>query len=160
MASERLKIEVVDSAISFSLKKLGFLTVQGTFSGLSGTILFDEDEVENSTFEVSVSTPTIDTKNDKRDEHLQGEDFFSVKYFPAITFISTSVRPENGHYLATGKLTLLDTTKEVSIPFTLKHGVFEGDFTLKRLAYGLGKKIPSFFVGNTVKVSIHCKTQR
>ncbi|MEM8899374.1 MAG: YceI family protein [Bacteroidota bacterium] len=158
MAPERLKIDVVNSAISFSLKKLGFLTVKGTFSGLGGSILFDEDEVENSSFNVSVNTSTIDTKNDNRDEHLGGEDFFYIKEFPAITFTSISVNHENGQYLATGRLTILETTKEISIPFTLKEGVFEGGFSLKRLSYGLGKKIPSFFVGNTVYVSIHCKT--
>ncbi|MEM6698578.1 MAG: YceI family protein [Bacteroidota bacterium] len=158
MVSKDIKIKVAESKASFSVKKVGFLNVTGELSKINGTIHFDPDNLSSSTFDISVPTATINTNNEKRDEHLRKEDFFSVEQYPEITFKSTSVRKANGQFTTTGNLTLLGVTKAIEIPFTFKDGVFEGNFSLNRLDYALGKKFPAFFIGKTINVSIHCKT--
>lgn len=157
MVSETLKIDTLTSKVQFSTKKLGFLTVRGTLSDFSGRISFDKDDVDNSLFEICVSAVTISTDNPKRDEHLKNEDFFFVKNHPSICFKSTSVQKENGNYIAVGKLTILETTKEVSIPFTFNKDIFSGQFSINRFDYDLGKKFPAFVVGKTIQISINCK---
>ena len=86
MALIKKLIDTPKSKVSFSIKKLGFLTIKGTLSDLHGSVYFDENNLQNSNFEVSISTLTIDTGNAKRDEHLKSEDFFNVQEFPKISF--------------------------------------------------------------------------
>ncbi|MEM8909453.1 MAG: YceI family protein [Bacteroidota bacterium] len=160
MASNNLSIKPGESRVAFSIKKLGFFTVKGNLSELNGTIRFDENDLSNSVFNITVRTSTIDTNNEKRDEHLKNQDFFNVTKHPTISFVSTFVGQENGNYFAKGQLSILETTKEISIPFSFKAGVFEGHFSVNRLNYGLGKQFPSFFVGKRVQISIVCKTVR
>lgn len=152
-----LKIDANASAADFSVKKFGILTVKGSLSDLNGTIIFDKNDLNNASFDVSANTATIDTDHEKRDEHLKSEDFFFVKNYPKISFKSTSIKKENDTYQAIGNLTVLETTKEVSIPFTFENNVFSGSFSLNRLDYSLGKKFPTFFIGKNIQVSINCK---
>ncbi|MEM6845437.1 MAG: YceI family protein [Bacteroidota bacterium] len=154
-----MEIEGAESKASFSVKKLGFITVTGDLSNISGTIHFDPDDLSSCLFDINVPTSTINTNNEKRDEHLRTQDFFFVEQHPDISFQSTVVGQENGHYFTSGNLHLLGTTQEVKLPFSFEEGVFKGDFSLNRFDYALGKKFPSFFVGKTVQISIHCKTK-
>ena len=159
MELDRLRINVVTSKVSFSLKKLGFIPIKGELSGLTGKVHFDKTNLRGSSFDVTLNTSTVHTNNKQRDEHLRKEDFFFVTTYPLIAFKSSSVHEENGIFLAKGNLSLLDTTKEIQIPFTFKDGVFKGECSLNRLDYGLGKKFPTFFIGQTVQIFIHCETE-
>lgn len=156
MASEILKIDAVNSHVSFSLKKLGLLTVKGNISGFIGQITFNEEDLNHSSFDICVHAATITTNNQKRDEHLKSEDFFSVKKHPDICFKSSAIRKKNGQFRALGTLTILKTSRAVEIPFDFKEGVFEGQFSLNRLDYNLGSKFPAFVAGKTIQVSINC----
>ena len=160
MGLMRLKISPKQSKVLFEVKKLGFLTIKGGLSELKGSINFDPDDLNNSSFDIAVSTSTIDTNNKQRDEHLRNKDFFNVTEHPVIAFISNAISASNGHYTVKGNLSLLQTTMEIQIPFTLKDGVFSGAFSLNRLDYHLGSKFPAFFIGKTVQVFIHCETER
>ena len=51
----------------------------------------DETDISKSTVEFEVKTASVDTANNKRDQHLRSPDFFSAKQFPVITFKSTAV---------------------------------------------------------------------
>lgn len=157
MASKVLKIDPSSSQVSFSVKKIGILDVKGTLTDFNGQINFDNTDLENSSFDVCVNAATIDTGNSKRDEHLKSKDFFFVENHPDICFQSTAIQKKNGKYLAVGNLTILNTTKAISIPFSFNEGVSSGAFTLNRLDYDLGSKFPAFIVGKTIQISIHCK---
>lgn len=113
--------------------------------------------MENSKLDVSVGAITIDTGNAKRDEHLKSNDFFYVKEFPKIKFQSTKILKEKDQFLAIGQLTILNKTKEVSIPFSSENKSLKGNFSLNRLDYDLGKKFPTFIVGKTVQISVITK---
>ncbi len=159
MSAKILTIDSSSSEAAFSVKKVGFITVKGTLSDFSGQITFDKEDVENSSFEVSVNTNTIKTDSAKRDEHLRNQDFFDVDNYPNISFKSTSIQSSGTQFKALGNLTILQTTKSIEIPFDYNNGVFSGNFFINRLDYGLGKKFPSLIVGKTIQISISCKTK-
>ena len=131
------------SSVTFTIKNLGFNT-GGSFSGLQGTIVFDPQNVTGDSFDVSVSASSVNTDNDMRDDHLKKESYFDVSHYPRIRFVSTSVTPadKSGHYTVTGKLTIKNTTKEISFPFlAIPAGddyIFKGGFQLNRKDFDIG----------------------
>ncbi len=155
MTLNKLNIHT-SSKVSFNVKKLGFINVKGVLSNLNGEISFSKENVSNSSFNISLSTNTINTGSKKRDEHLKSEDFFNVDNYPTINFRSTSIIDLDGKYLAVGKLTILETTRELEIPFEFENNTITGQFSLNRLDYNLGK-IPSFIVSKTIHILINCK---
>ena len=159
MSAKILTIDSSSSEAAFSVKKVGFITVKGTLSDFSGQITFDKEDVENSSFEVSVNTNTIKTDSAKRDEHLRNQDFFDVDNYPNISFKSTSIQSSGTQFKALGNLTILQTTKSIEIPFNYDNGIFSGHFSINRLDYLLGQKFPSLIVGKTIQISISCKTK-
>ncbi|MEM6262389.1 MAG: YceI family protein [Bacteroidota bacterium] len=157
MTTQIMTIDQVNSKASFTVKKLGLLTVKGTLADMSGEISFDENDLKNSSFHVKVQAATIQTGNPKRDEHLKTEDFFDVQTYPTLTFTSTNIEGANGHYKAIGPLTMLETSKKVEIPFEFRDGMFTGQFSLDRTTYGLVAKIPTLVVGKKIEVAIACR---
>ena len=131
------------SSVTFTIKNLGFNT-GGSFSGLQGTIVFDPQNVAADSFDVSVSAASVNTDNDMRDDHLKKESYFDAEHYPRIRFVSTSVTPadKSGHYTVTGKLTIKNTTKEISFPFlAIPAGddyIFKGGFQLNRKDFDIG----------------------
>ena len=157
MASKSWTIENQNARVSFSVKKLGLITIRGNITDFTGEVAFDKDAIEQSRFTVCVSPSTIHTGNGKRDEHLKSKDFFHVNEHPKICFESTTVKKANDNYQAIGQLSILGVTREVSIPFSFVGGVIKGEFALNRLDYNLGEKFPAFIVGKTIQISINCK---
>jgi polyisoprenoid-binding protein YceI len=92
-----------------------------------------------------------------RDDHLKKESYFDVSHYPRIRFVSTGVSPadKSGHYIVTGKLTIKNTTKEISFPFlAIPAGddyIFKGGFQLNRKDFDIGG---SSTVSNNLTVSL------
>lgn len=131
------------SSIQFKIKNFG-IEVGGSFSGLQGTIQFDSNHLETSTFDVSIDANTVNTNNSMRDSHLRGEGYFDVKNYPRIHFVSTGINPSGkpGTFVVAGNLTIKNQTKPLSFPFaatTTGDGyVFKGAFTINRRDFGIG----------------------
>jgi polyisoprenoid-binding protein YceI len=131
------------SSVKFIVKNFGF-AVTGGFKGLTGAIKFDPNDLPNSSFDVNIDANTINTGIDMRDEHLRGESYFDVKNYPRIHFVSTRVTGSNkaGTFFVFGKLTIKETTKEISFPFNAQPQTdgysFKGEFKLNRRDYHIG----------------------
>jgi polyisoprenoid-binding protein YceI len=144
------------SSVTFTIRNLGFNT-GGSFSGLQGTIIFDPQNAAGDSFDVSVSAASVNTDNDMRDDHLKKEAYFDVSHYPRIRFVSTSVSPadKSGHYTVTGKLTIKNTTKEISFLFlAIPAGddyIFKGGFQLSRKDFDIGG---SSTISNNLTVSL------
>jgi len=132
-----------NSSVKFKIKNFGF-SITGSFTGLQGAVEFDPSNLSACSFDVSVDANTINTGIDMRDDHLRGEEYFDVKNYPRIRFVSTRVTPSNksGTLFVFGKLTIKNTTKDISFPFTAtpQNGgyQFNGEFKINRRDFKVG----------------------
>jgi polyisoprenoid-binding protein YceI len=143
--ADTYKIDPAESSNVFSINNL-VTNFYGRFNDISGKVVFDADPSKSS-IEVSIPVESIDTNNEKRDQHLKSPDFFNAKQFPMIVFKSKSVEGTGDTYKATGELTLHGVTK----PLTLEikrgkdgegmggeiRGGGETHFTIKRSDFGM-----------------------
>lgn len=102
------------SVAGFSIRHLMITNIRGTLTGITGTILFDPDDIANSSVEATLPVAGISTGNKKREEHLMTADFFEAERFPTITFRSTKVEKigSNRGKIA-GDLTMHGVTRPV-----------------------------------------------
>jgi polyisoprenoid-binding protein YceI len=103
-----------NSKIGFVIKNLG-LNVNGSFSGLKGTIIFDFKDLKNSEINVSVNSNSVNTDNSARDKHLRKEEYFDVEKYPLITFKSTKIEPATrlNRYNVEGNLIIKGISKTI-----------------------------------------------
>lgn len=131
-------------------------SADGTFSDLSGTIVWDENDLSNSKVEVEVQANTISTGNDLKDEHAVGDDWFEADRFPTISLTSTRFEKQADGFVLNGLLELHGVTKEVVIPFVAEESrgkkVFKGTFVIDRTEFDLGKGFKSLAVGKEVEI--------
>jgi polyisoprenoid-binding protein YceI len=129
------------SSLQFTIKNFGF-DVTGTFTGLHGTIKFDPQKPVESNFDVSIDANTVNTDNSLRDSHLRDNNYFDVKNYPNIHFVSTKVTGNNGAYMIHGTLTIKKQAKEISFPFTAVPSndgyLFKGTFKINRKDFDVG----------------------
>lgn len=141
IASAQYKPVDQGSTLTFKIGNFGF-DVKGTFNGFQGTVNFDPKNPANSNFEVSIDAGSVNTDNGMRDKHLKDQDYFDVKNYPRISFLSEKIAAKNGDYIINGKLTIKGKSKEVSFPFTgvpTDNGfVFKGSFKINRKDFGIG----------------------
>lgn len=137
---------------------------EGTFTSLSGNIVFDAEDLSTARFNVQVDPSTIDTGNDLKDKHARGDKWFNVKKFAEVTFSSTKVEKQDNGYILTGMLLLHGIEKEIQLPFTFDRvgdkGVFKGGFSIEREAFGIMGPFFSFMVGETFEVHLEVPVRK
>jgi len=116
---------------------------KGYFTGVKGDISFDKNDLPGSFFNCTIDVATVKTGAEGRDKHLLTADFFDVAKYPLMTFRSSKVEKDAQSFIATGDLTIKDSTKQIHIFFTFDDNkdkeVFKGQFTIDRNDYGVGK---------------------
>ncbi len=102
--------------IQFSATYLGVSDVTGKFKAYSGTILSGKEDFTDAEINITIQAGSIDTDNDKRDDHLKSEDFLYVEEYPEITFTSSSLKKMDGKkYQMKGDLTIRGITREETL---------------------------------------------
>jgi len=150
------------SKVRFVIKNFGINT-GGTFEGLAGSVVFDPANLAGASFNVSVDAKSVDTDMEARDNHLRKEEYFDVEKYPKLSFRSTKITTTNkeGYLFMFGVITIKNISKEISFPFkqTSKDGgiLFEGEFKLNRLDFGVGGKSFSMSDELNVELSIFAK---
>ena len=150
------------SKVRFVIKNFGINT-GGTFEGLAGSVVFDPANLAGASFNVSVDAKTVDTDMEARDNHLRKEEYFDVEKYPKVSFRSTKITTTNkdGYLFMFGVITIKNISKEISFPFkqTSKDGgiLFDGEFKLNRLDFGVGGKSFSMSDELNVELSIFAK---
>ncbi len=146
-AAETYTIDPVHSSVDFTVRYMMLSNVRGSFNTFEGTIVYDPEDITKSSVNVTIKVASIDTANEKRDEHLRNPDFFDAATYPDITFKSAQVVRKGDGYVATGKLTMRGVAKTVNIPFEIlgkmkdmqgktRLGV-QGRVKLNRMDYGV-----------------------
>lgn len=138
---------------------------KGHFTAFTPDIAFNADKLAASHIKVVIETGSATTGDKVYDGSLPGPEWFNIRKFPQATFESSAIRAIGGvdkagitNYEASGKLTILGMSKDVTLPFSLKTEGTDthafGEIILKRLDYGIGEKADSKaeWVSNDVKV--------
>lgn len=101
--------------IAFSYSHMGYSNPILRWGETDATIVFDNENPEMSTLNVTIPVDSIDSGVEKFDEHLMSADFFDAETYPTITFNSTDVEQALlGSGSVTGDLTIKDITKPVT----------------------------------------------
>ncbi len=163
--SELTGVWNIDNAhtyVDFSIRHL-LATSKGSISNISGSVDFGTDYSQTK-MNIVIDVNSINTNNQKRDDHLKSPDFFDVVNFPSITFVTSSVSKETSGYVAHGKITMHGVTKDVNVPFSyigvqespFQKGLFVtslvGEITLLRSEFGI--EYMQGVVGDEVKIEI------
>jgi polyisoprenoid-binding protein YceI len=85
------EIDPVHSGAHFTIRHLMVSNVRGEFRKVTGTVNLDEKDISKSRVEAVIDATTIDTHEERRDNHLKSPDFFDVAKYPTITFKSKAV---------------------------------------------------------------------
>lgn len=143
------KVKEKDYAIKFSTSK-----AEGIIKGLKGTINFDKNNLAQSNFDVTVDVNTLNTGNGLKNRHAKGDKFLNASKYPIIRLKTSQIITSSGGFIAKGKLTIKEVSRDVSIPFTFRtagnDGTFTGNFEINRKDYGLEYK----GVGEIIKIEL------
>lgn len=115
-------LDLSHSHVGFVVRHLMVSKVKGRFADFAGTVTIG-DQPNDSHVEVEVQMASIDTRDEQRDGHLRGADFFSVEEHPTMAFRSTGVRAAGGdRWVVDGELTLAGVTKPLALDVTFEGG--------------------------------------
>lgn len=113
------QIDGSHSTVEFAVKHMMISTVRGRFTRFEGQINLDEQDLAGSSVNVSTDVASLDTHDEKRDEHLRSADFFDVANHPTMTFVSQRITATGGdNFDVVGDLTIRGVTKEITLKAT------------------------------------------
>jgi polyisoprenoid-binding protein YceI len=144
-------------------------TVKGHFKSFTGEVELDPSDLTRSRAKAEIQAASLDTREDKRDEHLRSADFFDVAKFPLITYQSGQIesRGEN-RFRVQGELTIKGVSRPVELdveflgmstsPFGFRVAGFEASGSLSRkdfdLNWNMALETGGFLVGDEIKIRI------
>ena len=143
-------IDPAHSSVAFTTAHF-FVPVEGRFDKFSGERLFDPANLAGSKADFTIDVNSVNTQDTKRDDDLRSKHFFEVKTWPSMKFVSSFFEKKNDkEFIAHGKLTIKDVTKDIELPFkilgVMEHPMKKGtevmgiqaSTTINRGDYGVG----------------------
>lgn len=158
-------IDTNHAQTDFRIRHMGVSTVRGSIGGVTGTIVWDENDLTKSSVNATIDATTVTTNNGTRDKDLKSANFFNVEKYPTITFKSTSVNRVNSKLQVVGDLTLAGVTKSVTLdvdgPTAPQKGMggktvigLSATGTVKRSDFNFAPKYPAAMLGDEVQITI------
>lgn len=169
MPATTYNIDPAHTSAQFSVRHMMITNVRGGFSGVKGTIIYDPDNISQSSVEAEIDATTINTNDAQRDTHLKSADFLDVSQYPTMVFKSTQVGNAGGELSVTGDLTLHGVTRPVVLmveppspeakdPFGNIRVGTSAHTKIKRSDFGLSWNAPletgGILVGDDLKIEI------
>lgn len=165
----RFVVDHAHTSITFKVKHMMISTVVGVFEKFDGWIEYDPDNPKNTKAEGVVYVSSINTRNEKRDNHLRSPDFFDAEKYPEMRMVVKKVYKKGNTWWADADLTIKGTTKRISFPFTITGPIkdpwgslrigIDASFEINRFDFGLNwnkvLETGGFVVDKTVKVELH-----
>jgi polyisoprenoid-binding protein YceI len=124
-----VEVDKAHSEIEFSVSHLVVSRTRGQFHDFTADVEVEDGKLKSASAVIQVDS--IDTDNEKRDNHLKSADFFHAEEFPEITFTSTKVEEGKLH----GNMTIRGVTKPVILDMEFK-GPVKHPF-MDKTVYGL-----------------------
>lgn len=169
-STEHFAIDPVHTRLAFQVSHAGFSSPIATFSGIHGTLSFDEADWSSAKVDVVIPIKTLQLGDGDWNRKILDRTFFDANSFPEARFVSTHVlAPEAGRLRIEGRLTLHGRTAPVTLeasinaikrhPLTFKRTAgFSATGHLSRKAFGIDAW-PSL-VGDDVRLLIEVEATR
>jgi polyisoprenoid-binding protein YceI len=166
-------LDASHSHVGFSVRHAMVSKTRGRFADVSATITVGADPADSSV-EADIQMASIDTRDEKRDGHLQSPDFFDAEQFPTMSYRSTRVTPQGNRWLVEGELTIKGITKQVPLEVEFEGGAkdpwggtrigFTAHAEINREDYGLtwnqALETGGVLVGKQVKIDLEVEAVR
>ena len=165
VASGTYKLDPTHTDVLAQWNHMGFSNPTAHFGTVDGTLVYNADDVSQSSVEVTLPLSGLNSFTAKFDEHLRSADFFDAATFPVATFKSTKVEAAGTNKLTvTGELTIKDQTKPVVLDVTVngagEHPMmkvpavgFDATTTIKRTDFGVGAYAPNVSDEVTLRIT-------
>lgn len=161
-------LDASHSSVGFKVKHMAISKVKGSFGEFSGTVTGEPGKPETFAAEITIQLASVDTGNEKRDDHLRNPDFFDVEKHPTMMFRSTGVTMDGDEGILMGELTLHGVTKLVELeleyrgqiddPWGNTRAGFSAEGRIDRREFGLtwskALETGGLVVGNDVDIEL------
>jgi len=108
-------VDSTHSVVEFKVKHMMISNVKGHFTSVTGTLSLDEADLTQASVEATIEIASIHTRDEGRDAHLKGADFFDAEQFPTMQLKSTHIAlNSDGDLVLTGDLTIKGVTRSVA----------------------------------------------
>ncbi|MFO1317435.1 MAG: YceI family protein [Burkholderiales bacterium] len=131
------------SEIRFVSKQMG-VAVEGRFRRWKASVDFRPQDLAHSRADFEIDLASIDLASEESEAEVRRPVWFDTARFPQATFRSSALKDLGGdRYEIAGRLTLKGEARDVVIPVQVRRdaaglSVAEGQFTLRRLDFGVG----------------------
>lgn len=168
------RVDKAHTSVGFAVRHMVISEVTGNFKDFNITVSTSTDDFSDAVIDATIKVASIDTDNERRDNHLESDDFFNAEKFPEIKFRSTSFeKVGENKYNITGDLTIRDITKKVTFDATLNgmlktsRGVlaaWKATISINRFDFGLkwNRTIEAggLIAGETVNITLVLELQK
>lgn len=114
------KMDKSHTSVGFDVSHMVITTVSGTFNDFDVNLNFDPMDLSAFSVKATIKIASVDTDNEKRDDHLRSADFFAADDHPDMVFSSNKLEKTENGYVAHGTLTMRGVSKQVALPFEVK----------------------------------------
>lgn len=156
-------VDISHSSVGFKVKHLMISNVNGNFGLFDGVVEYDKASNKVLFIQGEVDAESVNTENEKRDDHLRSPDFFDVAKYGSIVFKSTKIEGDTVY----ADFTIKGITKNVKfeledlgsvvdpwgnhrVGFTLSSKIDRADFGL---TWNKALETGGLLVGNEVKIT-------
>ena len=100
------------SNLQFTVTHLVISQVNGHFGSYDGTIVNEDEDLNNAKINFNIDSASINTGIEMRDNHLKSDDFFNAEAYPQIKFTSANIeKTGENSYDINGEMTIRDVTR-------------------------------------------------
>ncbi len=110
-------IDKAHSKIAFNVTHMAVSEVEGNFRDFDASVVTKSADFNGAQITFTAKTASIDTDNERRDNHLKSPDFFDAEKHPEVSFKGNLIKKGN-KYTLKGDLTLKGVTKPVEFDVT------------------------------------------
>lgn len=152
MVTAQITLDTKDATVDFKFLKD---KTDGTVNDVKVSVSLNPADLANSKVSGTAKVASLATGNKTRDKHLKSKSFFEAETYPVMTFTSSEIVKEGDKYIAKGKLTIKEVTKEVAFEVTLSGESLEFTTMIYALDYDVSpaKKRENSQVEISVKVN-------
>jgi polyisoprenoid-binding protein YceI len=168
--AEQYVLDTAHTSVGFQVRHMAS-KVQGSFNEFQGSFSFDPAKPEKASGTIEINAASIDTNNNKRDDHLRSPDFFEVQKHPKLTYVIKGAKKEGKDFVLDGELTMRGVTKKVPLkveylgegknPWGQKVLSYAGTAKVNRKDFGLNwnkaLEAGGFLVGDDVEITINAE---